>query len=62
MGKEFSIESVEVPQVESKHRRIVTAIPAPGSIATLETLRDLEPISMRGQPPVVWDRAEGVQV
>ena len=62
MGKEFSIESVEVPQVETKHRRIVTTIPAPGSIATLETLRNIEPISMRGQPPVVWDRAEGVQV
>jgi len=62
MGKEFSIESVAVPQVETNHRRIITAIPAPGSIATLETLRDGEPISMRGQPPVVWDRAEGVQV
>ena len=62
MGKEFSIESIEIPQVETKYRRIVTAIPAPGSITTLQTLRDVEPISMRGQPPVVWDRAEGVQV
>ena len=62
MGKEFSIESVEVPQVETKYRRILTALPAPGSIPTLETLRKIEPVSMRGQPPVVWDRAEGVQV
>ena len=62
MGKEFSIEPVEVPQVDTKHRRIVTALPAPESIDTLETLRNVEPISMRGQPPIVWHRAEGFQV
>ena len=62
MGKEFSVDPVEVPEVETKHRRIATALPAPESIATLETLRNIEPISMRGQPPVVWDRAEDFQV
>ncbi len=62
MGKEFSVDPVKVPEVETKHRRITTALPAPESIATLETLRNIEPISMRGQPPVVWDRAEGFQV
>ena len=62
MGKEFSIEPVEVPPVDTRHRRITTALPAPQSVVTLETLRNVEPISMRGQPPVVWDRAEGFQV
>ncbi len=62
MGKEFSIEPIKVPQVDTKYRRIRTALPAPESIKTLETLRDVEPISMRGQPPLVWDRAEGFQV
>jgi len=62
MGKEFSIEPIEVPQVDTRYRRITTALPAPESIQTLETLRNVEPISMRGQPPVVWDRAEGFQV
>ena len=62
MGKEFSIVPREVPKVETKYRRIVTSIPAPESIQTLEALRTYEPISMRGQPPVVWDRAEDVQV
>ncbi len=28
----------------------------------LEKLRRYEPQSMSGQPPVVWDRAEGIQV
>ena len=62
MGKEFSIEPIKVPGVDTKYRRITTALPAPESIKTLETLRDVEPISMRGQPPLVWDRAEGFQV
>jgi 4-aminobutyrate aminotransferase-like enzyme len=62
MGKEFSIEPKEVAHVDTKYRRIQTKLPTPESIATLEALRNIEPISMRGQPPIVWDRAEDVQV
>jgi 4-aminobutyrate aminotransferase-like enzyme len=43
-------------------RKIVTPIPAPGSIETIERLRRNEPVAMQGQPPVVWDHAEGFQV
>jgi len=53
---------VAVPRVETKHRRIVTQIPAPGSLALIEVCRRYEPRSMATQPPVVWDRAEGFQV
>jgi len=62
MGKEFSITPRPVPRVETKHRRIVTPLPHPDSVATLEKLRQFEPQSMRGQPPIVWDRAEDVYV
>lgn len=62
MGKEFSIVSRSVPRVETRFRRIVTPLPHPESIPTLETLRRCEPQSMRGQPPLVWDRAEDVFV
>src|SRR5262245_54224970 len=62
MGKEFSITPRQVPRVETKHRRIVTSLPHPDSVATLEKLRRCEPQSMRGQPPLVWDRAEDVYV
>jgi 4-aminobutyrate aminotransferase-like enzyme len=62
MGKEFSIQPRHVPRIETKYRRIVTPIPHPDSLATLETLRRYEPQSMRGQPPVVWDRAEDIFV
>jgi 4-aminobutyrate aminotransferase/(S)-3-amino-2-methylpropionate transaminase len=62
MGKEFSTEPRQVPRVETKHRRIVTPIPHPDSLPTLQKLRQFEPFSMRGQPPLVWDRAEDVFV
>lgn len=62
MGKEFSIMPRAVPLVETTYRRIVTSLPHPDSVATLEKLRQFEPQSMRGQPPIVWDRAEDIQV
>jgi len=58
----FSLDPVDVPQVETRHRRIVTRIPAPGSIPILNDLMRYEPKSMRGELPIVWDRAEGYQV
>src|SRR5436309_15628308 len=62
MGKEFSITPRTVPRVETKFRRILTPLPHPDSVATLEKLRELEPQSMRGQPPLVWERAEDIFV
>lgn len=62
MGKEFSITPQSVPLVETKYRRIATPIPHPESVPVLEKLRSLEPISMRGMPPIVWERAEDIQV
>ncbi|HME55630.1 MAG TPA: aspartate aminotransferase family protein [Candidatus Lokiarchaeia archaeon] len=58
----YSLEPKDVPEIETQYRRICTPIPVPESLPILERLREVEPISMRGQPPVVWDRAEGVQV
>ena len=52
----------KVPHVDTKCRRIQTEIPVPESIPILEKLRQFEPQSMGGQPPIVWDRAEGVEV
>src|SRR2546430_2286934 len=62
MGKEFSITPRAVPRVETKYRRIATPRPHPDSLTALEKLRKFEPQSMRGQPPLVWDRAEDVFV
>jgi 4-aminobutyrate aminotransferase-like enzyme len=62
MGKPFSIIPQTVPEVETPFRRIRTAIPHPDSVPVLERLLRFEPRSMSGQPPIVWDRAEGIQV
>ncbi|HEX7512708.1 MAG TPA: aminotransferase class III-fold pyridoxal phosphate-dependent enzyme, partial [Candidatus Methylomirabilis sp.] len=62
MGRAFDIEPKQVKVVETTFRRIATKIPAPETLEVLRTLHRCEPISMSGQPPIVWDRAEGVQV
>jgi 4-aminobutyrate aminotransferase / (S)-3-amino-2-methylpropionate transaminase / 5-aminovalerate transaminase len=62
MGREFSLVPKSVARVETRLRRIATDFPVPESIPTLERLYRYEPVAMRGQPPVVWDHAEGFQV
>lgn len=52
----------QVKCVETRFRRIGTPIPVPESVPVLEQLARYEPRSMAGQPPVVWDRAEGFQI
>ncbi len=59
---EYDRTPVVVPRVETKHRRIVTALPVPESLPILERLARSEPRSMCGQPPIVWHRAEGAAV
>jgi len=61
-GKEFDLTPKETDRVETRYRRIMTKLPVPESLPILEKLRRFEPVSMGGQPPVVWDRAEGFQV
>lgn len=61
-GKQFSREPVEVPPVKTVNREIKTKLPVPESLEILAALEDREPASMQGQPPVVWDRAEGFNI
>jgi 4-aminobutyrate aminotransferase / (S)-3-amino-2-methylpropionate transaminase / 5-aminovalerate transaminase len=56
------MSSKTLNRIETKYRRIVTEFPVPESLPLLERLRRYEPRAMQGQPPVVWDRAEGFQV
>ena len=59
---QFSHEPVQASRVETRFRRIATAIPVPESIPILEDLEKYESRAMHGQLPLVWDRAEGFQV
>ena len=58
----FSMTPVNVPKIDTKYRKIVTAIPPESSIPILNELRKYEPASMSLELPVVWDRAEDFQV
>jgi 4-aminobutyrate aminotransferase / (S)-3-amino-2-methylpropionate transaminase / 5-aminovalerate transaminase len=58
----YDLKPRPVARVETPFRRIVTQFPVPESVPLLERLHAAEPIAMQGQPPVVWDRAEGFTV
>jgi len=57
--KEFPIEPRPVKPVKTKHRTILgPSLPVADSVPILRMLRDNEPFSMRGQPPIVWDHGD----
>lgn len=58
----YNLKPVAVKKVKTKHRTIKTKIPVPQSLAIFKKLEKYEPISMQGQPPIVWDKAEGFYV
>ena len=62
MGKPYDPTPRNVPPVDTPYRRIATPIPHPDTVEVLRTLQRCEPRSMQGQPPIVWQRAEGFQV
>jgi 4-aminobutyrate aminotransferase / (S)-3-amino-2-methylpropionate transaminase / 5-aminovalerate transaminase len=58
----YSLEPLDVPPVNTRYRTIATKLPVPGSLEIFRLLHESEPESMMGQPPVIWDKAEGYQV
>lgn len=61
-GHKYTLVPRNVPHVSTQHRKICTALPVPESLPIFERLSRYEPVSMQGQPPIIWDRAEGYQV
>lgn len=61
-GLGFSHIPKVVKKIKTKYRSIVTKIPVPESLPILERVYETESHSMHGQLPIIWDRAEGVQV
>src|SRR5512135_2265952 len=60
--KEFPLRPEKVEPVSTRYRKIRTAIPVPESIPLLERLRESEPRSMGGQPPILWHHGQGATV
>lgn len=62
MGDAYPLTPVKVDPIRTQHRTIQTPIPHPESVPLLEKLREVEPLCMEGQPPIVWDRAQDATV
>ncbi|MFA6724072.1 MAG: aspartate aminotransferase family protein [Lentisphaeria bacterium] len=62
MAHKYELVPQEVSPVNTKYRRIVTKLPVPESLEIFARLAAYEPVSMSGQPPIIWDRAEGFNV
>ena len=62
MGKEFDTTPQNVPHVATKFRTICTPVPHPDSLQHIERSRKFEPLSMRGMPPIVWEKADDIFV
>lgn len=58
----YNLTPTEVPKVSTKYRKIKTKLPVPESVKIFQILSESEPVSMMGQPPIIWDKAEGFQV
>lgn len=58
----YNLQPVDVPKVSTRYRRIRTKLPVPESLSIFQTLAQTEPVSMMGQPPIVWNKAKGFQV
>ena len=62
MNREYRLAPKHLVRTVTPFRKMVTDWPVPESLPILEALREGEPRAMGGQPPVVWDHAEGFQV
>lgn len=59
----MALNDIPVRQVDTRHRRIQSSeLPTPEMLRLLEDAHRFEPRAMQGQPPIVWDRAEGFYV
>ncbi len=58
----FSLDPIDVPPLETAHRRIASAIPAPGTRELMEKLSERESENALRQLPLIWDMAKGYQV
>lgn len=58
----YSLQPADVPKVHTEFRNIQTPMPVPESLEIFNKLAESEPVSMMGQPPVVWNKATGFQI
>lgn len=62
LTKKFNLTPQSTKKIETKHRKIITDIPAPSTIDIIQKCLKNEPYSMNNQLPIVWDKAINYQV
>jgi len=62
LANSFRWDPEKTVDINTPHRRVKTALPAPASIDQLRKAANLFPEVNCYQAPIVWDRAEGYQV
>lgn len=62
MAKEFPLVPAEVKPVDTKYRKLSGLLPNEETIEQIKQLRAVEPLSMRGQAPIVWAKSENISV
>jgi 4-aminobutyrate aminotransferase / (S)-3-amino-2-methylpropionate transaminase / 5-aminovalerate transaminase len=54
----FASTPIEVPQINTEHRKIVTKLPVPESLTILEAISKYESCNVNDFPPIIWSRAK----
>ena len=62
MAREFPLQPIKIKPVCTKYRKLKGSIPNKETIELIKKLRKAEPISMRGQAPLIWDHSKGFLV
>ncbi len=58
----YKLTPASCKKIKTRYRKIVTGLPVKESVRILKEMHKFEPRSVSGQPPIIWDCAEGVNV
>ncbi len=58
----ISTDPKAVKKIKTKHRKILTKIPAPGTSKAIKDLHNIESRSMHGQLPLIWSKAKNFNI
>jgi 4-aminobutyrate aminotransferase-like enzyme len=64
MSSEFRFAStpIDVPKINTEHRKIVTKLPVPESLPILEAISKYESSNVKDFPPIIWSRAKDFSI
>jgi 4-aminobutyrate aminotransferase-like enzyme len=64
MSSEFRFAStpIEVPKVDTPHRKVVTKLPVPESLPILAAISKYESSNVKDFPPIIWSRAKNFSI